>query len=201
MFSYLVYEKSGGAKEQLLGFGKQFAYSFFDNVCVPIISQGQGVGRGLQPLSFFLNRFASNAAGSWQNTYSAEPHYVALNSLTSIGLENKGLLVFDSSHKNGKTLSVHGMFKEKDSNLGLAGFLYGGYNLQDLVKQHTFGKGRMRPFPNWLAQNGILLGVQGGTDKVLANLQKVVSAGINISALYIQVFLFSPFFCVLLSFI
>jgi hypothetical protein len=54
--------------EAVYGFGERFTYPDLKHACVPILAQEQGVGRGQQPFTFFMNRF-QNYQGTYARMY------------------------------------------------------------------------------------------------------------------------------------
>jgi hypothetical protein len=56
-FIHTFLVQASNAKEAVYGFGERFTYPNLKGACVPIMAQEQGIGRGQQPLTFFMNRF------------------------------------------------------------------------------------------------------------------------------------------------
>ena len=64
--------------EEIYGMGEQYTIHNLRHRTVPIVTTEQGVGRGKQPVSDFVNVGSKlhNAAGNWHTTYTAIPHYI-----------------------------------------------------------------------------------------------------------------------------
>jgi hypothetical protein len=62
--------------EQIYGFGAQYSKFNMKGERLPLFLSEQGVGRGIEPLTFFLNRESPGAGGTWYTTYTRVPHYI-----------------------------------------------------------------------------------------------------------------------------
>eukprot|EP00854_Cymbomonas_tetramitiformis_P020636 gene20636-24738_t len=113
--------------EKFYGFGVQYTYLDLKGQVVPVLVTEQGVGRGLRPITKYLNSAEHGAGGSPLTTYAPMPYYV-----TSF---NRGLLlhssrysVFDLSRTNAVQVSadmgVASCYVKKFSRLGVLS-LYG----------------------------------------------------------------------------
>ena len=80
--------------EAIFGMGASYTHVNMKGLKVPVLTSEQGVGRGLQPVTFVLNEFKHGAGGDWHTTYSPVPHYVSSYN-TSLFLTNTQYSVFD----------------------------------------------------------------------------------------------------------
>lgn len=80
--------------EAFFGMGASYTHLNLKGLTVPVFTSEQGVGRGLQPVTFVLNEFKHGAGGNWHTTYSPVPHYVSSYN-TSLYLTNTQYAVFD----------------------------------------------------------------------------------------------------------
>jgi hypothetical protein len=165
--------------EHFFGFGEQFDALDFKQSCVPILTSEQGVGRGLMPITFFLNLYLPGAGGSWQTTYTAVPYYVT-SAMRGLFLENTEFTVFDMSRPGRVTVEV-----VVGSSGRVVGHVMGGANPKDLIREYTEYAGRMRVLPEWTSK-GAIVGLQGGTEVVKAKVKVLQDAGVPISALWLQ---------------
>lgn len=168
---------SSSSKEGFYGFGLQYSYSNMKGGCVPIFTQEQGIGRGLQPISFLVNFFVKHAPGSWQTSYAPAAYYMTSDS-RAMYLTNEDFALFDLTRPNAVTIevnasSIHGAFVVRDTPLGI---------IETYTREHA---GRMRKLPSWVG-NGAVLGLQGGTAAVQAHVSKLKNAGVPIAALWLQ---------------
>lgn len=118
--TYLI--QSSSASEQVFGMGVQFTHFNLKGGCVPVFTQEQGIGRGLQPISFVLNVFAKYAAGSWPITYAPVAHFIS-SRFRSFYLTNSEFSVFDFSRDARVAVELNGTRME-------GGFCSGTNHLQ-----------------------------------------------------------------------
>lgn len=67
----------GHQHESFYGVGLQPTVWNFKNMTVPIMSSEGGIGRGLQPVTKFLNTFGGHAGGNEMTTYTASWSYLS----------------------------------------------------------------------------------------------------------------------------
>ena len=163
-------------EERFFGFGQSFTYWDLKGTCLPIITREQGIGRGLQPFTYLINKVAHEAAGSWQTTYSAVPHYVT-NRVRSFFLDESYFSVFDLTRFD--RMSV-----ELVSSRMRARFLSED-NYFDTIEQYTLHSGRMRPLPDWVGE-GAVIGLQGGREKVKRQTDLLLELGVPLTGVWLQ---------------
>lgn len=163
------------ADEHFFGFGEQFSTFDLKGRRLPILVQEQGVGRGLQPLTFLAD-LTNGAGGTWYHTYAPVPQFMS-SKLRSLFSENKEYQVFHFTEPEVAQLEV---FSGE-----AVGRIYAGASPGDLLKEHTSVVGRMEPLPAW-TQEGLILGAQGGTEVVREKLESLLGAGVPVAGLWIQ---------------
>ena len=164
------------ADERFWGFGVQYSELDLKGRVVPVVVQEQGIGRGLQPLSDFMNQLTGGSAGSWSSTYAAVPQYVTSRG-RGLFLENPEYAEFD--------LSVPDRAVVTSFASAMHARILAGHAPLDLIEAYTGVVGRMRPLPAWM-DGGAIVGMQGGTQAVLDRLQKLETAGAPIAAFWLQ---------------
>eukprot|EP00966_Prymnesium_polylepis_P006663 153324-Prymnesium_polylepis.1 len=84
------------ADEQFFGLGEQYTVHGLRGRQVPIFTTEQGVGRGAQPVSDYVDAASRyhNAAGNWHTTYTAIGHYIT-SRLRSVETKADGFLTLD----------------------------------------------------------------------------------------------------------
>lgn len=164
------------AQERFFGFGESFTYLDLKGRQFPVLTQEQGIGRGKQPLSNLLNLFSKGSAGSWFSTYAAAP-YTLTSDHRGFFLENSEVSFFDLSRDDVVETSVL-----SDT---MVGRVLAGDSGLDIIEAYTEYAGRMPPLPDWMNE-GAVVGTQGGTAKVLAELFQLVQHGCPISAFWLQ---------------
>lgn len=170
---YLTYASQ--ANERFFGFGEQFTYFDMKGKQLPILVMEQGVGRGEQPISFFVD-IAAKSAGEWHTSYAGVPHYVT-SEMRSLFLKNNEHSIFDMTQSDKVQISLF-------SNTMQGRIIYGESPLE-LIEEYTTYSGRMRELPDWI-HNGAILGMQGGTEKVMSYYKQLKAKGGPVSALWLQ---------------
>lgn len=167
---------SHSSEDAVFGFGEQYDRFDFNGARVPVLVSEQGLSRGRQPLTWFLNFFANNAAGFWYNSYAPVPFFMT-SSLHSLVVENTAFSVFDFRPDEYFSVSVY------DSPLQLS-LLFADSPL-GIITEYTDISGRMRALPDWI-HDGAILGIQGGSEKVSGIVDELLAAGAELSAVWIQ---------------
>ncbi len=170
----LVYASE--ASEAFSGFGEQFTYVNLKGREVPIVIQEQGLGRGNSFVSSVINATSPGSAGSWSTTYTAIPFYLT-NRGRSLMLENTEMSWFDLTKDTQVSVRVR--------DVEMRGRILFGKTPIDQIEAFTAYSGRMAPLPDFLNQ-GAVIGMQGGTDKVRAMLAKLEALDTPIGAFWLQ---------------
>ncbi len=161
--------------EHFFGFGEQFSCFDLKGKRVPIFVQEQGIGRGLQPITFLANRVAG-AGGAWNTSYACVPHYIT-SKLRSAFLDNSEYSVFDL--RKADRVQVH-VFASR-----MSGKILHGTSPAQLIEEYTSCIGRMRPLPDWII-DGAIVGMQGGTEKVRKTWAALKERNTPIAAFWLQ---------------
>lgn len=162
--------------EHFFGFGEQFTFLDQKGRRLPIISQEQGIGRGLQPVTWFLDLVSPGSAGSWHSTYTAVPQYIT-NFNRGLFLENYEISVFDMEAPGEVEIKLFGPV--------MRGRILNGSTPLDLIREYTSYAGRMPPLPDWM-NNGAVVGMQGGTAEVYAKLEMLEALDAPVGAFWLQ---------------
>lgn len=173
-YSELAY--SSTADERFHGFGEQFSVLNMKGKTVPVLSEEGGVGRGHQPITAAVNLGSKGAAGNELTTYYAVPQYIT-NTNKSLFLENTDYSVFDLSDVNRVRVRL---FANQ-----MTGRILLGNSMLELIQRFTDYTGRMRPLPAWFNE-GAIVGMQGGTDKVNAVLTELERRGTPVAGVWLQ---------------
>jgi alpha-glucosidase len=170
---YLTYSSS--PKERYFGFGTQFTYFDMKGRIVPILIREQGVGRGEHPVTWAVD-WKAGAGGDPFTSYASVPHYIT-SQMRSLFLENYEYSSFDL--REGDRVQVE-VFSSR-----MRGQILSGDNPADLIEQYTEYSGRMNPLPEWI-MSGAVVGLQGGTDKVLEILENLETLDAPVAAAWLQ---------------
>ena len=193
--SRLVY--SSDQNERFHGFGEQYTHLDLKGHEVQVLSEEGGIFRNEQTsnnlidsldfesgivntvkelLTNLINIVTTGSGGDEYTTYYAVPQYIT-NTLKSLFLENTEYAVFDLRDQDSVEVRVF-----HDSMTGR--ILY-GESMLGLIERFTEYTGRMRPLPDWFNQ-GAVLGIQGGTDKVTGILDELETRGTPVSGVWLQ---------------
>lgn len=170
---YLHYASE--ADERFYGFGEQFTYFDLKGKRLPIFIMEQGVGRGAQPFTFLVD-MAADSGGKWHTSYAGVPHYMT-SKMRSLFLENSQYSVFDMRRDGDVQITL---FSNE-----MRGRILNGDSPLNLIETYTEYAGRMRNLPDWIHE-GAILGMQGGTEKIMAAYQRLKEKGGPVSALWLQ---------------
>lgn len=171
----LYLRSASSADEQFFGFGEQLTYFNQKGHVLPILVQEHGVGRG-RPLVTPIYDLMQNRGGNPYATDAPAPHYISTK-LRSLFLENKEYSVFDLRYADRVEIKLF-------ANVMTGRIVYGKTPL-DLIEGYTAYAGRMRVLPDWIHQ-GVIVGLQGGTDRVRQKLAELDQANVPLAGLWIQ---------------
>lgn len=163
--------------EDFYGLGAQASFGSLKNHSLPIFAREQGFGRGDSTTE--LQNLANYFAGGDQYTaYTAIPHYVSTDRKAFYLSQNSTAPAeFDFTAPDAITVRY--------SNLSVEGHFLQAANMLDAISKSTEYTGRMIPLPNWVDE-GAVIGIQGGEDKVNNVIQDGVDADCPIAAVWLQ---------------
>jgi sulfoquinovosidase len=170
---YLTYASE--PDERFFGFGAQYTYFDMKGHRVPIFIQEQGIGRGEQPITLAAD-WQADAGGNPYTSYASVPHYVT-SEVRSLFLENYEYSAFDLREEDRVQVEV---FSSR-----MRGQILSADTPAGLIKQYTEYSGRMRPLPEWIL-GGAVVGLQGGTQKVLDMSEKLKELDTPVAAFWLQ---------------
>ena len=170
---YLTYASE--PEEHFFGFGTQYTYFDLKGHEIPILIQEQGIGRGEQPITWAAD-WQADAGGDPYTSGASIPHYVT-SEMRSLFLENYEYSSFDLTEEDRVQVEV---FSSR-----MAGQILNGETPSELIEQYTKYSGRMRPLPEWVL-NGALVGLQGGTERVLDIYGDLEGLDTPVAALWLQ---------------
>jgi alpha-glucosidase (family GH31 glycosyl hydrolase) len=170
---YLTHVSS--PEESFFGFGTQYTYFDMKGRLVPILIREQGIGRGEQPVTWAAD-WKAGTGGDPYTSYACVPHYMT-SEVRSLFLENYEYSAFDLREDDRIQVGVFSSV--------MRGQILGGDTPAKLIEQYTEYSGRMRPLPEWIL-GGAVVGLQGGTDRVLRISDELESLGTPIAALWLQ---------------
>jgi len=167
---FLAYED-----EMIFGGGEQYSTLNLKGKKFPIWTQEQGVGRGKDLITLLMN-IHSHAGGAWYTTYFPQPTFVSTKNYFYHADETAyGELDFrDKNYHNLIFWEIPKKitFSVKD-------------NLLNTVTDLSDFLGRQPRIPDWV-NDGLILGLQSGTETIEKKLKIAQENGIKITGLWVQ---------------
>ncbi len=162
--------------EAVYGGGEQYSRFNLRGRKFPIMTREQGVGRSYKRLFTILSELHDKAGGAYHTTYYPQPTFVSS--------ENYFMHVFsfDYSVLDFTSSKCHSIMSYSMPERIAVGF---GTSLMDTASKVSLLLGRQAPLPSWV-HDGMILGVQGGTDVVKEKLDKTLAAGVKVCGLWAQ---------------
>lgn len=162
------------------GFGEQFDDFTLDARLIPIVIREQGVGRGEQPLTFLADVTNTGAGGTHAMTYATWPSYVT-DDLQGVRLDpaadsSSAFAIADTREPAQVGLEVW----SPEMRLELT---RADTPVELLQRQH--GQVEPPPLAGW-TQDGAIVGIQGGTDKVRRVVDDLERAGTEVAGVWLQ---------------
>ncbi len=171
----LLLRYASDPEEYFYGFGEQLTHTNLKGHRIDILSQEPGIGRGVQPLTWFMNTFFGAGGGETRSSAPA-PHYIT-SRCRSLALEDHALSRFDLRRPDRVEVELW--------SSALHARVFTGARPADLIEAYTRLSGRMPALPDWMHQ-GAVIGMQGGTAAVRAMAAQLAEAGAPIAAFWLQ---------------
>ena len=162
--------------EAVFGGGEQYSYFNLRGHRFPIMTREQGVGRRYNRPLTFLAELHDKAGGAYHTTYYPQPTFVSSrNYFIHVHSFDYSVLDFSSNR-------FHDVFSYSLPEKITVGF---GSSLMDTASKVSLLLGRQDVLPSWV-HDGIILGVQGGTETVRAKLEESLSHNVRVCGLWAQ---------------
>lgn len=164
--------------EQVHGFGEQFRDFNLVGTTFPVLVQEQGIGRGEQPITFLAD-ITNWAGANLGTTYAPWPTYVTGG--------NRSFALTDTESSGGfgiADLSRAGQVSLETWSDSLSAEVTAADSPTALLAARSAGT-TYPPLAAW-SQDGAILGLQGGTEKVRTVVDQMQAAGAKISGVWLQ---------------
>lgn len=163
-------------KEKVYGCGEQFSHFNLRGKDFPLWTSEQGVGRNKKTLVTWQADCLENAGGDYYWTFYPQPTFVSTQKYYC-HVENSSYMNFDFSQDHQHQLAIWDkevsiVFETGDSYL-------------ELVEKLTSLLGRQPELPDWIYE-GVILGIQGGTQACLDKTQKMLNEGVKVAGIWAQ---------------
>jgi alpha-glucosidase (family GH31 glycosyl hydrolase) len=170
--------------EHIFGLGEQFSFLDMKGHRVPLYVMEKGIGRGLEPLTSFLDLMPFPAAmepvdalvdeikteshfGTHSyGTYIPIPYFLS-NLGRALVLDNTEYSVFDFRAKESAEIELWAS--------GMSGRLFVGATPKETLESYTAYAGRMHRLPDWMV-NGMMISAGGGSEVVRKTIGKAVES-------------------------
>ncbi|KAK7070085.1 hypothetical protein SK128_004084 [Halocaridina rubra] len=161
--------------EKVFGGGEQYTYLNLRGYDFPIWTQEQGIGRD-SGLIHNVTDIAANAGGDYSTTYWPQASFLSSRHY-SLLIHDLHYMVLNFTNDDYHEVYLH--------NTGLQATMLWGSDLMETVQKVTTELGKQPVLPDWI-MTGATLGLQRGTQEMLDYYNLAKSAGVNVSALWIQ---------------
>ena len=164
--------------ERVYGGGEQFSHLDLRGRRFPLWTSEQGVGRNKSTRITLEADLADNAGGDYWWTFFPQPSFVS-----SAGywchFDSSAYTVFDFRKADRHELYAWGAPARLVFGAGEA------RGLKGVLSDQSAYFGRQPPMPEW-SYDGVILGIQGGTDVCQAKLEKARAAGVPVAGIWAQ---------------
>ncbi len=164
------------ASEHVYGCGEQFSHFDLKGRRFPLWTSEQGVGRNKSTYITWQADVQDKAGGDYWWTFFPQPTYVSSEHFF-LHADSRAYAVFDFSDPARHDLE----FWEVPTTITL-GF---GDSIKACVENLSSLLGRQPPLPAWI-DNGVILGIQGGTQVCLDKLARVQKRGLPVAGIWAQ---------------
>ena len=164
------------ADERVYGCGEQFSYFNLRGRNYPLWTREPGNGRSKDSLIKFYSDRDSGSGGEYHMTYFPQKSYISSNRYMLYSDSNE-YSDFDFSHK-----AFHELYFWKNPGHIT---LKEGERYEDLIKSLADILGYQEELPLWI-EDGAIIGLQGGTERVRELLNRTKENGIKVNAVFVQ---------------
>ncbi|MES0867797.1 alpha-glucosidase [Pseudovibrio sp. SCP19] len=163
-------------EEKVYGCGEQLTYFNLRGKNFPLWTSEPGVGRNKNNYVTWLADTKDKAGGDYYNTNYPQPTFVS-NDKYFCHLQTTAYADFDFRHDDFHELQAWNipdylLFDREDSFTALVG------NISDVF-------GTQPELPDWVL-DGVILGIQGGTDITLEKIERARKAGVKVAGVWNQ---------------
>lgn len=162
--------------EHVWGCGEQFSYFNLRGKNFPLWTQEQGVGRNKNTKITQIADELDRAGGDYHTTFYPQPTFVSSRKYF-LHADTDAYSDFDFSNPNYHELT----FWEKPQRIVIST----KPTLLEIVQDISKLLGRQSFLPDWV-YDGIILGMQGGTELCLKKLERMQQAGVPVTAIWMQ---------------
>lgn len=163
-------------KEKVYGCGEQFSHFNLRGRNFPLWTSEQGVGRNKKSFVTWQADCLENAGGDYYWTFYPQPTFISTRKYYC-HVDNTAYMNFDFSRSDRHELAIW------HNKAALIFETAGTY--VELVGKLTGLLGRQPELPDWVYE-GVILGIQGGTDTCLEKTEKMIQHGMKVVGIWAQ---------------
>lgn len=167
---------NAGADEKCYGCGEQMSYFNLRGRHFPLWTSEPGVGRDKTTYVTWRSDVENKAGGDYYNTNFPQPTFVSSRHYY-LHVDSTAYADFDFRNENFHELQIW----EVPASIRIEA---AGTFIKLLEKESEFF-GRQPELPDWI-YNGLIVGVQGGTERSFGLLEKTMDRGVKVSGLWCQ---------------
>ncbi len=176
IYNRFWFRVSATEDEQVFGCGEQLTYLNLRGKNFPLWSSEPGIGRNKKSYITWMADVSDKAGGDYYNTNYPQPTFIS-DKKYFCHLETTAYADFDFTNPNFHELQCWDIpkFLLFDAETSYPKLMT---NITDVF-------GRQPEMPDWV-YNGVILGIQGGTEYTIEKIDAAKSAGIEVSAAWCQ---------------
>ena len=163
-------------EEHCYGLGEQFSYFDLRGRDFPLWTSEPGVGRDKSTYITFQCDRDSMSGGDYYNTNFPQPTFISSEKYY-LHTDSTAYGIFDFSHEDFHELQLW--------EVPAAIYMETAKTFPQLEEKLTARLGRPQPLPDWI-YNGVIIGLQGGTERTMALTEKTLAAGIPVCGVWCQ---------------
>lgn len=167
---------NAGADEKCYGCGEQMSYFNLRGRHFPLWTSEPGVGRDKTTYVTWRSDVENKAGGDYYNTNFPQPTFVSSRHYY-LHVDSTAYADFDFRNENFHELQIW----EVPASIRIEA---AGTFIKLLEKESEFF-GRQPELPDWI-YNGLIVGVQGGTERSFGLLEKTMDRGVKVAGLWCQ---------------
>ena len=163
-------------EERCYGLGEQMSYFNLRGRNFPIWTSEPGVGRDKTTYVTWRSDVENRAGGDYYNTNYPEPTFIS-TAHYYLHVDSTAYAEFDFRNPDFHELQIW----EIPASIRIEA----APTYEELLEKLTGCLGRQQELPEWV-YNGLIMGVQGGTERAFQLLEKTLEKGIRVSGLWCQ---------------
>lgn len=163
-------------EEHVYGCGEQFSHFDLRGKNFPLWTSEQGVGRNKNTYITFMADSIDQAGGDYYTTFFPAPTFVSTRKYYC-HVDNTAYMDFDFKNENYHELQIWDIPEKITFETG--------ESYLELVEKVTELLGRQPELPEWV-YNGVVIGVQGGTEACVKKLDNAIEKGLKVSGIWAQ---------------